>query len=301
VKVIHLGEDPIHTSTPIWSFPAYLALEANPAATLRLLSSQLAKLKSDDPRATEWIERRRQQHGAALRARRERWNRFADSERQKPQSTFAWVSRCLGRAKDRNTVIVQEYDLQLPFVEFTEPGSYVGFSSSGGLGFGMGGALGYKLGRPDATVVSVVGDGTYLLGVPSACHLMSAMHRRLPVLWVVCNNAGWGYLALETMRVHPPKPLGSGHSTPGGDFPMLGFRQRSGLETDVWPSYERVCEAFGGYGEAVRTPGELPDALQRALRVVRDEGRQALLNVDCTGDPPVFNPRRTDSHAEVHS
>jgi acetolactate synthase-1/2/3 large subunit len=196
------------------------------------------------------------------------------------------VSRCVGRAKDRDTVVVQEYDLQLPFVEFTEPGSYVGFSSSGGLGFGMGGALGYKLGRPESTVVSVVGDGTYVLGVPSACHMMSAMHARLPVLWVVCNNGGWGYLAIETLRIHPPE--GGGHTAPG-NFPMLGFRRAAGRSARVWPAYEQVCEAFGGYGEAVRTPDALPDALERAMRVVRDEGRQALLNVDCSGDPPVFN------------
>ena len=52
--------------------------------------------------------------------------------------------------------------------------------------------------EPGSTVISVVGDGTYVLGVPSACHLTSAMHQ-LPVLWVVCNNAGWAYLAIETM------------------------------------------------------------------------------------------------------
>jgi hypothetical protein len=31
----------------------------------------------------------------------------------------------------------------------------------------------------------------------------------------------------------------------------------------------------------VRTPPELPAALRRALRVVREEKRQALVNVDC--------------------
>jgi choline dehydrogenase-like flavoprotein/thiamine pyrophosphate-dependent acetolactate synthase large subunit-like protein len=295
VKVIHVGEDPIYSRTPMWSFPAYLAIAANPAHTLALVSGHLEQLKRDDAEATRQIDRRRERYTAITSARRTRWNEFADRERDKATSTFAWVSRCLGRAKDRNTVIVQEYDLQLPFVELTEPGSYVGFSSSGGLGFGMGGALGYKLGRPDRTVVSVVGDGTYMLGVPSACHLMSAMHERLPVLWVVCNNAGWGYLALETMRVHPPGPDGGGHTRPGGAFPMLQFGRRSGRPAAVWPAYERVCEAFGGYGEAVRKPDALPDAIERALRVVRDEGRQALLNVDCSGDPPVFTSPRMDS------
>lgn len=47
------------------------------------------------------------------------------------------------------------------------------------------------------------------------------------------------------------------------------------------PAFEKYCEASGGYGEKVTSREELPHALQRSLRVVRDERRQALLNVMC--------------------
>ena len=47
------------------------------------------------------------------------------------------------------------------------------------------------------------------------------------------------------------------------------------------PAFETICEAAGGYGERVEDPAALPEALQRALSVVRNEGRQALLNVIC--------------------
>jgi acetolactate synthase-1/2/3 large subunit len=52
-------------------------------------------------------------------------------------------------------------------------------------------------------------------------------------------------------------------------------------ELDPSPDYEMICKANGGYGERVEDPGALPDALQRALHVVRHERRQALLNVIC--------------------
>ena len=42
-----------------------------------------------------------------------------------------------------------------------------------------------------------------------------------------------------------------------------------------------VVEASGGYGEAVERPEDLPGALARAFRAVREERRQALLNVMC--------------------
>jgi acetolactate synthase-1/2/3 large subunit len=48
------------------------------------------------------------------------------------------------------------------------------------------------------------------------------------------------------------------------------------------PAYEKIVEASNGYGERVEAADDLPDALERALRAVRKEKRQALLNVICT-------------------
>jgi acetolactate synthase-1/2/3 large subunit len=47
------------------------------------------------------------------------------------------------------------------------------------------------------------------------------------------------------------------------------------------PDYELVCQASGGHGERVEDPAKLPDALRRALRIVKEEKRQVLLNVIC--------------------
>jgi acetolactate synthase-1/2/3 large subunit len=45
------------------------------------------------------------------------------------------------------------------------------------------------------------------------------------------------------------------------------------------PDYEKIVEASGGYGERVEEPAELPAALARGLKAVREEKRQAVLNV----------------------
>jgi acetolactate synthase-1/2/3 large subunit len=47
------------------------------------------------------------------------------------------------------------------------------------------------------------------------------------------------------------------------------------------PAFEQVCAAAGGYGERVDHPDALPRALERAIDVVKNERRQALLNVIC--------------------
>jgi acetolactate synthase-1/2/3 large subunit len=45
------------------------------------------------------------------------------------------------------------------------------------------------------------------------------------------------------------------------------------------PRFEHVVQASGGYGERVSEAKNLMPALERALKIVREEKRQALLNV----------------------
>jgi acetolactate synthase-1/2/3 large subunit len=47
------------------------------------------------------------------------------------------------------------------------------------------------------------------------------------------------------------------------------------------PDYEMVCRASGGHGERVEDPAQLPEALARGLRIIKEEKRQVLLNVIC--------------------
>ncbi|HVS82129.1 MAG TPA: thiamine pyrophosphate-requiring protein [Pyrinomonadaceae bacterium] len=274
--VIHVGADPIYERYPVWSFPAHLAIAGDPLLTVKQLAAALQKFGSENEST---IKERRKRVGEQHRKQREAWSRAASEAGKGKKPNFAWISHCVKEllasdADRKNTVVIQEYDLQLPFTGFTEPGSYFGFSPSGGLGFGVGGALGLKLGWREKTIISVVGDGTYLLGAPDAAHVVSAIHD-LPVLWVICNNGGWGYLALETVLIDGAQP---------GLFPMLSFPKPPG-QSGPWPAYETLVEAFGGKGLAVSRPKDLPQALREGLRYVRDSGRQFLINVDCDAFP----------------
>jgi acetolactate synthase-1/2/3 large subunit len=50
---------------------------------------------------------------------------------------------------------------------------------------------------------------------------------------------------------------------------------------DPSPRFDRIVSAFGGHGEHVEDPAALPDALARALKAVREQGVQALVNIVC--------------------
>jgi len=174
---------------------------------------------------------------------------------------------CVDRAKDPHCIVINEYTLFLEQCTFELPDLYFGSSSASGLGWGAGAALGAKLARPERPVMAVLGDGAYMFGNPAAVHHASALHE-LPVLFVVMNNGMWGAVERSTLAMYP-----DGLAARSNEPPFVALQKL--------PAFEKICEAAGGYGERVEEPTALPGALQRAMSVIKDERRQALLNVIC--------------------
>jgi len=263
-KVVHLGADPIHEHYPMWGFRADLAVRSDSAVALPMLTEELAKLRA--PRL-EAIERRAAMIAQEHRRHHEAWRTEAEASAGQKTPAMEWIAHCLDQVCDQNMILINEYDLSLRHITLDRPGMQFGHSQAGYLGWGVGAALGAKLGAPDKTVAAVVGDGSYIFSVPSACHLASAAHG-LPTLTIVANNGGWGAVHRAVQNVHP-----EGWAMRTGEMPFVRF--------GVQPAYEMFVRAYGGHGERVSDPKALPAALERALRVVRDERRQAVLNVVC--------------------
>jgi len=262
-RLIQIGVDPLFVRYPIRGFGGDVALAGAPRLTMAALADAIAGSASDQAavatRRDRWAELHRRQ--------RERWLAAGGKTEADAPLDMKWVSRCVADVLDDRTIVVNEYDLDHTQASFRTPGTYFGSPQSGGLGWGVGSALGVKLAKPDHTVICCVGDGSYMFGAPTAAHFVGRAHD-LPVLYVVFNNRAWNAVK-RAVQSHAPE----GWTARTGHMPL------SDLEPA--PDYEMVCQASGGYGERVESPAELPAALQRALRAVRDEKRQALLNVVC--------------------
>ena len=180
------------------------------------------------------------------------------------------VGKCLESLLDDDTVVVNEYPLDLRYTAFTRPGSYFGSPHSGGLGWGLGAALGIKLGRPSSTVIATLGDGAYFFGQPTSCHFVSRAEN-LPILTVLFNNRRWEAVKFAALGLHP-----DGWARSTSHFPLT--------ELTPSPRFEEIVRAFDGHGERVEYPAEVTPALKRGLAAVRD-GRQALLNILCERAP----------------
>jgi acetolactate synthase-1/2/3 large subunit len=262
-KVIHVGIDPLFARYPIRGYPSDIALTAAPRLALPQLGEALARL---DPAGLEerrrWLDEKREE----LRAG---WRKTRDAAAAERPISPAWVSACLAAVKGDDAILVNEYTLLNEHCRSLLPGSYFGSSPAAGLGWGAGAAVGAKLAAPERPVIAILGDGSYIFSNPVAVHHAAATHR-LPVLFVVVNNAMWGAVRRATLGMYP-----GGEAARSNKPPFIYL--------DDLPAFEQVCAAAGGHGERVEDPAELPAALARAMTAVTVEGRQALVNVICRG------------------
>jgi len=258
-KLIHIGADPLFARYPLRGFRTDLALTGAVAPTLEALW-RAAQKEAPSVRAIE--------------NRRRSITELSDAIRKKARGgveptpnviTGKWLSACVNKLMDERTILINEYPTVLEEMVITEPGRYYGNSSAGGLGWGLGAALGAKLATPERTVICALGDGAYMFGNPTAGHYVSeAMH--LPVLFVIANNARWAAVHRSTLATYP-----KGHAAATQQPPFATLEPS--------PRFEHVIQASGGHGERVTQPKQLMPALERALKVVKDEKRQALVNV----------------------
>ena len=113
---------------------------------------------------------------------------------------------------------------------------------AGSIGSALPFAAAASLAKPNTPIVAVMGDGTF--GFHSA-EIDTAVRYQLPFTLVIGNDARWN--AEYQIQVR--------------DY---GKDRTIGCE--LIPShYEKVCEAFGGYGELVNDSNELLPAAKRAL------------------------------------
>jgi thiamine pyrophosphate-dependent acetolactate synthase large subunit-like protein len=148
-----------------------------------------------------------------------------------------------------------------------QPERAFGGSGGAGLGYGMPASLGMALAFRDTNklCVNLQSEGD-LLYVTSAFH--TAAHHSLPLLTVICNNRTYrnDEFHQEAVARDRGRPV---------------ERKTIGIRLDEPPpDFAAIARGFGVWGEGpIDDPTALGPALARALRVVKEERRPAVLDV----------------------
>jgi len=155
--------------------------------------------------------------------------------------------------------------------DWTQPGQYLGDSGGAGLGYGLPGSIGAALAHLNTgkLCIDIQSDGDFLM---AASALWTAAHHKIPLLVVMFNNRSF-YNSEEHGR-----KIAQFRGRPAENAKI-------GTHLDNPPvNFPKMAESYGVKAEGpIERPEELRPALQRALRIVKDERRPAL--VDVVSDP----------------
>ncbi|MEQ3548887.1 thiamine pyrophosphate-binding protein [Pseudonocardia nematodicida] len=155
------------------------------------------------------------------------------------------------------TVVADGGDL-LSFARLGVPSTarYLDAGAFGCLGVGVPFAIAAALARPDRPAIAVTGDGAF--GI-NAMEVNTAVRHGAPIVVIVSNNAAWNIERYDQLENYG---LVVGTDLEHNDYAALG-------------------EALGAHGERVTEPGQMADALKRALA-----NAPAVIDVVTSRDAP---------------
>ncbi|MHA1257151.1 MAG: thiamine pyrophosphate-binding protein, partial [Promethearchaeota archaeon] len=141
---------------------------------------------------------------------------------------------------------------QIDYYKPRPPLSFLQAVGMGHLGTSVGYGIGAKLAKPDKQVISISGDGSFLMNIQD---LETAVRLGLSnLIFVIANNSAWGMLK-------------SGQKL---------FVNKHYIDVEL-PDFDfaKCAEGFGCYGEVVTDPNEIKPALERA----KNSGKPAVIDV----------------------
>ncbi|MBM4441006.1 MAG: thiamine pyrophosphate-binding protein [Candidatus Rokubacteria bacterium] len=185
----------------------------------------------------------------------------------KPQRVYAELRRVLPPdtivTLDAGAAPAYGYDR----LAFAQPRTFLTPLDLGGLGFAFPVALGAKLGRPEAPVVAIHGDGGFLM---NAQELETAVRHEINAVTIVMNNNCWGSEKAYQKAFY------------GGRY----------IGCDIGnPRYDAFARLFGAAGFYAEHPDQVGDAVTAALGA----GRPAIVEIPIDPDEfptPVTQARR---------
>jgi sulfoacetaldehyde acetyltransferase len=158
------------------------------------------------------------------------------------------------------------------YLAYDGPRQHLAALSWGNCGFAYGAAMGAKIGKPDAPVFAIQGDGAW--GISGLSEVMTAVREDIPVIAVVINNHEWGAEKKNQIDFY------------GDRFVGTNLREN--------PDFAKVAEAMGATGFTVEDYRDVKDVVREAVA----SGKPCVINAIVEGGAKVLaDPFRRDALA----
>jgi len=161
----------------------------------------------------------------------------------KPQYALQRLE-ALTKGRDRyiTTEVGQHQMWAAQFLGFEAPHRWMTSGGLGTMGYGLPASIGVQVAHPDALVVNVAGEASFLMNVQE---LGTAAQFRLPVKQFILNNERLGMVRQWQELLHGER---YSHSW-----------------SEALPDFVKLAEAFGGKGIRCSDPKDLDDAIMEML------------------------------------
>lgn len=237
VRIVHLDDVPWEIGK---NYPVEVGLLGDPATGL----AELAELLP--PPGPEAV-RRRESWAVLRRDETTRLQADLAAQQSARPMTPATLMHALARVLPADIAVVEEAITthQNLFERLGVLRDPLGFFAHRGwcLGWGLGCALGVKLAWPTRPVLGLIGDGSALYGIQA---LWSAAHHRIPVTFVIANNAQYqilkvcgDVLAMPVLR----DPACPGMNLTGPEVDFVGLAKAFGVEAVRLTEPDAVSDA----------------------------------------------------------
>jgi len=130
------------------------------------------------------------------------------------------------------------------FLKFDEPKRWMTSGGLGTMGYGLPAAMGVQVAHPDALVIDVAGEASFLMNIQE---MSTIAQYRLPVKSFILNNQYMGMVRQWQELLH------------GGRY------SESYMES--LPDFVKLAESFGAVGLRATKPSEVDDLIEEMLKV----------------------------------
>ncbi|NVM55444.1 MAG: thiamine pyrophosphate-binding protein [Candidatus Helarchaeota archaeon] len=246
LPVIHVDIDPTEIGK---NRPVELGIVGDCKLVLQQMLDLIKKQKQKVQQDSEWLtslKEAREKHWRGLNKRM-----MSDDVPIRPQRLIHEIVEFM----DEDAIVVVDGGdtalFALEQVQMNHPHKLLQSIGMGHLGTSIPYAIGSKLAAPDKQVITISGDGSFIINIQD---LETAKRYNLPFICVVANNSAWGMIK-------------------GGQ--KYGFKKRY-IDVDFSDTnFAEIAKSFGCYGERVTEPNEIRGALERA----KNSKRPAVVDV----------------------
>jgi acetolactate synthase-1/2/3 large subunit len=227
-KIVQIDTDPEELGS---NYPTALSIQADAKIALRAI---IDGVKSRQPKLNGT-------RAQAIQQAKQTWKAELEQKTANGGLTYESVMRALNELLTGNEILTTSGMTgdTLRGIDAVNPIIHAGEFRA--IGTALATAMGVKLGRPDARVICVTGDGSFMM---EQQELATATYHKIPIFVLILRNNAYGGMKRDQMKTYGGRVIG----------------------TELFiPDLPRLAELYGAKGFAVTRKEELKTVFQQAL------------------------------------